>query len=408
MNRTPFAAAALLCLIGIVIVGPLGAQDEESAGPVDDLEAVWYAISEWYVDGSFGGASWDAHQEAYRERVSNAPDDETAYQAIAEMVATLGNDETFLIPPWLVPALAAAAGSQGPVEQEYAGVGIMIAQANEGVLVTGVFREAPAEKAGVLIGDIIAGVDGERFGPEDGTQAVTDRVRGPIGTEVTITFRDPDGAERDITITRGRIDLRPSVEARVARPGIGYIRLPALTLDLVEQASRALPSLLSTSGIALDLRGITGGTPDAMTVLAAWFLGSAQLGSIRTREESIPIPYREDAIAAYRQPVVVITDSRTSGVAEVLAATLREYGRARIVGETTRGGSQIARILELPTGALLHLVVAAYVTPKGVELRSEGVVPDVELELPDLATIRAGQDPFLDRAVEIIRRGGRI
>ena len=404
-----FRLPAWLITLFAIAGGTLAAQEATpvEATPVDDLDAVWDAVSEWYVDPAYGSAPWDALRDDYRSRVQNAEDAESAYRLIAEMLEHLDNEDTFIIPPWLVPQLATSA-SEEP-EQEYAGVGVMISEFMEvGVVVTGTFRDAPAEKAGVLPGDIIIAVDGEPLVEEEGTQGVADRVRGPVGTEVTLTLRDPDGNDRDITITRGHIDLRPSVDAREARPGIGYIRLPMLTVDLVEQASRALPTLLSTTGIALDLRGISSGTPEAMVVLAQWFLGPTQLGTIVTREEEFPIPHLPDAIAAYRRPVVVITDSRTSGVAEVLAEVLREYGRARIVGAKTRGGSQVAQIVPLPSGALLHLVIGRYVTPRGTVLQSEGIVPDVELEPPDLATIRAGEDPYLDRAEEILRRGGRI
>ena len=397
----------LLPWLMTILVAAGGTLAAQQAAPVDDLDAVWEAISEWYVDAEYGGAAWDSLRDEYRPQVRNAPDPEAAYLLIAEMLEHLDDEDTFIIPPWLVPRLAASA-SEAP-EQEYAGVGVMISEYIEiGVIVTGTFRDAPAEKAGVLPGDTIIAVDGEPLVEEEGTQGVAARVRGPIGSTVTLTLRDPDGNDRDVTITRGHIDLRPSVDARVVRPGIGYIRLPMLTVELVEQASRALPSLLSTTGIALDLRGIASGAPEAMVVLAQWFLGPTRLGTIVTRGEEFPIPHRPDAIAAYRRPVVVITDSRTSGVAEVLAEVLREYGRARIVGATTRGGSQVAQIVPLPSGALLHLVIGRYVTPRGTVLRSEGIVPDVEIEPPDLATIRAGEDPYLDRAEEILRRGGRL
>ncbi len=403
MNSIP-AAARPLALVFFLFATALFAQE---AGPVDDFDAVWETVAEYYVDGDFGGVSWESMRDEYRPRVQNAPDAEGAYRVIGEMLGRLENDDTFIIPPAVVPELASAAAA--PREEEYAGVGVMITEFREvGVVVTGTFRESPAEKAGVLAGDTIIAVDGEPLVEEEGTQGVADRVRGPVGTEVTLTLRDPDGEDRDITITRGRIDLRPSVDARVIRPGIGYIRLPAITVDLVQQASRALPSLLSTQGIALDLRGIGSGTPEAMVVLAQWFLGPTPLGTIITREERFPIPHRPDAIAAYRGPVVVITDSRTSGVAEVLAKVLREYNRASVIGATTRGGSQVAQIVPLPSGGLLHLVIARYVTPKGTVLHTEGIEPDVALPPPDLATIRAGDDPYLDRAEEIIRRGGRL
>ncbi len=394
-------------MAAIVVVGH--AQSGDSAGPLEDFDFVWRAISEWYVEPDYGGVAWDQIRDQYRSRVQRAADSDGAYQVIGEMLAELGNSTTFVIPPSVVPALRQQAAQQGPAEQEYAGVGILIGETEgPGVAVLGTFREAPAEKAGVLLGDVLVGVNGYRFTYDDDTQAVTDRVRGPVGTDVTLTLRDPDGVERQVTITRGRIDLRPSVETRVVQRTIGYIRVPSLTMDLIQQVSRALPSLLSTQGIVVDLRGVPGGSPDAMAVLAQWFLGPTPIGAVVTREERHPIPYSPDAIAAYRGHLVVLTDSRTSGVAEVLAAVLRDAGRARLVGAVTRGGSQIASIVEMPSGGLLQIAIANYTTARGTVLRDKGITPDVELDPPDLATLRAGRDPHLDRAIEVIRAGGRI
>ena len=401
-------ATGLVLLIAVVVaVGH--AQSSDSAGPLEDFDFVWRAISEWYVEPDYGGVGWDAIHDDYRLRVQRASDQDGAYNVIGEMLAELGNTTTFVIPPALVPALRQQAEQQGPAEQEYAGVGILIAETDgPGVAVLGTFREAPAEKAGVLLGDVLVGVNGYRFTDDDDTQAVTNRVRGPVGSDVTLTLRDPDGVERQVTITRGRIDLRPSVETRVVQRTIGYIRVPSLSMDLIQQVSRALPSLLSTQGIVLDLRGVPGGSPDAMAVLAQWFLGPTPIGAVVTREERHAIPYSPDAIAAYRGHLVVLTDSRTSGVAEVLAAALRDAGRSRIVGTVTRGGSQIASIVEMPSGGLLQIAIANYTTARGTVLRDKGITPDIELVPPDLATLRAGRDPHLDRAIEVIRSGGRI
>ena len=389
-----------LCLVAVTVVG-------QEYGPVDDFDAVWEAVSESYADPDFDSDSWETLRDDYRSRVRNTEDEERAYELLSEMLGHLDNDELFVIAPTVVPQLLQAA--PGQPEQEYAGVGVMIAEREDGsVVATGTFRDAPAEEAGVLPGDVIVAVDGEPLPAEGATDAAVERIRGPVDSEVTLTLRDPDGEMRDVTITRGRIDLRPSVEAQMERPGIGYIRIPTLSIELVQEASRALPSLMSARGMVLDLRAVSGGMPEAMVILATWFLGSAEVGSIVTREERHPLPQRPDSIAAFRQPLVILTDGRTSGVGEVLAEVLREHRRATILGATTAGGSQIGQFLELPTGGLFHLIIGQYETPRGRLLGSDGIVPDEEIEPPDLAAIRAGEDPYLDRAEEIIRQGGRL
>ncbi len=408
MGGSSAGLRVLLILLSLLLAaGTLAGQDDaHDNGPTADFEAVWDAVRDSYFDSEFDPANWDALRQAYRGRVQDAQDDESAYRIISEMLGELDNDDVFLIPPSDVPELLAGP-AEGP-EEEYAGVGILIAEREDGsVVATGTFRDAPAEQAGVLPGDVIVAVDGEALPEEDATDTAVERIRGPVGTEVTLTLRAPDGEIRDIVITRGRIDLRPSVDARIERPGIGYLRIPMLTVELVQEASRAFPRLLGAEGIVLDLRAVRGGAPEAAVILAQWFLGPAEIATVVTREESFPLPHRPDAIAAYRRHLVIITDDRTSGMGEVLAAVLREYGRATVVGGGTAGASQIGSFLPLPSGGMLHLVVGQYQTPEGRMVGREPVAPDVEVEPPDLQAIRAGDDPYLDRAEQIIREGGR-
>lgn len=388
------------CLVTTAIVG-------QEYGPVDDFDAVWQAVSESYADPDFDTDSWQALRDDYRSRVRNAEDEEEAYELLSEMLDHLDNEELFVIAPSMVPQLLQPA--PGVPEQEYAGIGVMIAEREDGsVVATGTFRDAPAEAAGVLPGDVIVAVDGEPLPAEGATDAAVERIRGPVDSQVTLTLRDPDGELRDVTITRGQIDLRPSVEARMERPGVGYIRIPAFTIEIVQEASRAIPSLMSARGLVLDLRAVSGGAPEAMVIVGRWFLGPAEPGFLVTREERHPLPHLPDAVAAFRQPLVILTDGRTSGVGEVLAEVLREYRRASVIGATTAGRSQVGQFLQLPSGGLFHLVIGRYETPQGRSLGTDGVVPDEEIDPPDLTAIRAGEDPYLDRAEEIIRQGGRL
>jgi carboxyl-terminal processing protease len=376
---------------------------------LQDLDMVWNVVAEAYVDPEFNGADWEALKEEYAQTVKAAEDTPAAYRAVNELLGVLHGDNNFVVPPWLVPSEEDVESQDSGIELEYGGVGILLQELESGdVMVLNVFRATPAEESGVLIGDIIVGVNDWRVEGENPVQAIADRVRGPVGTTVDLVLKDPDGEERRLTVARAHIDLRPSVEDRFVSGSVGYIRIPVLSTELVTQASRALPRLLSSTGLILDLRSVSSGSLEATLQVAQWFLGAAHLGGFVSREGASPLPYRSDAIAAYQRPVVVLTNWYTYGVAEILTFMLREYKRAQIVGNETQGGFELTQFLDLPSGGLVQITVARYASPKGNLLPIEGLEPDVVVEPPDLNTIRSGSEVYIERAVEVLRTSSRV
>ncbi len=375
---------------------------------LQDLDTAYEEIKERFVDPEFGGINLEERRDEYRAYISEAADGETAYKLLGQFVNELQSPNTFIIPPWLSAAVKGAEGTE-PV-LEYAGVGMIIREIQGNmVLVLEVFPDAPADRAGVLIGDVIVSVDGwkvEEAEPEEGSNLVAmvaDRVKGPVGTEVQLTLRDPDGGERELSMPREKIDMRPQIEHRNVSGRIAYLRLPLLSTEWAEEGSKVLPRLLSSTGLILDLRGIQGGSIEGMVRVAQWFLGSADLGGFIARDKRNPISYRQDAIAPYQRPLIVMTDTGTYGVSEILALLITEYRRGKIVGHPTQGGFRVGSFIDLPSGGILHLVVGKYVSPAGNELPDQGLFPHVIVEPPDLATIRSGKDVFLEKAIETIR-----
>ncbi len=376
-----------------------------------DFEKVWETINEKYVDSGFGNVDWESLRGEYRNKVEDAEGPQQAYELIGEMIGKLQNPTTYIEPPWLrTPDDDEADRPESEdVELEYAGVGILLQQMQSGeVWVLQVFKDTPAENGGVLVGDVIAGVNDWEVQGENPVAEIADRVRGPVGTDVTLTLRDPDGEERDVELTRAKIDLRPSVEFRKIEGSIGYLRVPALTQQLVAEASKALPQLLSTRYLILDLRNVASGGIEPMVQLGQWFLGSAGMGGFVSREGGMALPYREEAVAAYQRPMAILVNSMTYGVGEMLAYVLNAYKRGRLVGTKTQGGFHLGQDVELPSGGSLHVTVGLYVGPQNEIMPINGLEPDNTVEIPDLATVRSGRDVYIEAAVEVLRNNPRL
>ncbi len=378
------------------------------ADVVKDFDAAWQTIKDTFVDPKTYGVDWDALKREYRPKVAAAADAQAAYKLLDEMIGKLKSPNTGVIPPWEKPAATQAADALAEPLLQYGGAGILLQPLQSGeIFVLQVFKGTPAEKVGVLVGDVITGVDGWRVTGTDAMDQVAKRVRGVVGTTVRITLKDPAGAERSVDIVRAQIDLRPSVDHRVIQGTIGYIRLPVLSKDLVDEASKALPSLLSTNGLILDLRSVGSGNLDQMVVIAQWFLGAAHMGGFVSRQGAEALPFNQDANAAYVRLLVVLTNSRTYGIGEMLAFILRQYKRAGIVGETSAGAFEVANEDALPSGGVLDVAVARFLTGQGTLLPLTGLTPDVKVDPADLATLRAGRDVVIEKAVDTLRSNPR-
>jgi carboxyl-terminal processing protease len=427
LPRLPVTGIWLAASLILLAPGALSAQQSGQAAPapsgtapaapvitlsvadvVKDFDSAWQTIKDTFVDPKTYGVDWDKLKADYRPKVAAASDAQAAYKLVDEMIGKLKSPNTGVIAPWDKPAAAPAADALAEPLLQYGGAGILLQPLKSGdVFVLQVFKDTPAEKAGVLVGDVITGVDSWRVTGADAMDQVTQRVRGVVGTKVTLTLRDPAGVERNVDILRAQIDLRPSVDSKIIQGTIGYIRLPVLSKDLVDEASKALPSLLSTNGLILDLRSVGSGNLDQMFVVAQWFLGATHMGGFVSRQGAEALPFNQDSNAAYTRPMVVLTNSRTYGIGEMLAFLLRQYKRAGIVGETTAGSFEIADEVNLPSGGLLDVAVARYVTGQGATLPLEGLTPDVKVDPPDLATLRSGKDVVIDKAVDTLRSSPR-
>lgn len=278
----------------------------------------------------------------------------------------------------------------------YEGVGIYVDQRDGQMVVTAPIEGGPAERAGVLAGDIIVEVDGR---PLNGLPLTdqTRAIRGPKGTTVVLGIRRAgvDGLLR-IAVVRDEVHLI-SARGRMLDNGLGVLRITQFTEQTPEEARQALEALLAQrpAGLVLDLRGNAGGLLEPSVQVAGFFLG----GGTVVREVHAGGQERlydaPDAPPLTDLPLQVIVDHGSASASEVLAAALRDRGRAELVGERTYGKNTVQYIHRLSDGSGLRITVAEWRTPSGQLIPATGLEPD----WPVIATSApSGGDPFLDVA----------
>lgn len=247
-------------------------------------------------------------------------------------------------------------------------------------------ERSPASVAGLQLDDLVVAVDGAPTA-EAGRElrnATTweTKLRGASGTRVTVSvlragWRQP----REFVLVRAQVKL-PTVRHRVIEKGLGYLaisRFSEATSADVGAALGKLRQLGALEALVLDLRNDPGGLVDQAILVADHFLDGGTIVSIRGRSGTETQAAHKGGIAT-AVPIIALVDQGTASAAEILAAALRDHGRARLVGEPTYGKGTVQTFYDLEDGAGLKLTTARYYTPKGKSLESKGIVPDVRVD----------------------------
>jgi carboxyl-terminal processing protease len=313
------------------------------------------------------------------------------------MLEALGDDGHT---EYLTPEEQAAA--QDALEGRVLGIGVVLDQRAAAPLVISVIDDSPADRAGLRAGDVIVAVDGAPTGrlPTDVFAAL---VRGDAGSHVAIDVERPGvGTPLAFDIVRGDVAIEPASWAMVPGMDVGVVRIVQFSSGAGERTREAIQAAVDAGarGLVLDLRGNPGGlVGEALEVLAAFMDGG-----VAYQEEgrdgpprSVDVP-RGQVIAA-RIPVIVLVDYATASAAEIVAAALRDNGRATIVGETTFGTGTVVHTFDLSDGSALKVGVLSWSRPHGEPVFGVGIRPDHEVEaLPGAANLRP-------REIERLRPG---
>ncbi len=280
---------------------------------------------------------------------------------------------------------------------EFGGLGIEVTMENGVIKVVSPIDDTPAARAGVLAGDYIIRIDGERVRGLTLGEAV-ERMRGKVGTPITITVLRKGRKEPfDIKIVRDIIRIR-SVKWSIEGDDIGYIRITSFneqTQPGLEKAIAAIEEKLGDrlKGFIIDLRNNPGGLLDQAISVADSFLERGEIVSTRGRVES-DRKYATPGDLAKGRPIVVLINGGSASASEIVAGALQDHKRAVVIGTRSFGKGSVQTVIPLlqERGAI-RLTTARYYTPRGRSIQAKGIQPDhvVEQELPEELKAKADQ-----------------
>ena len=284
----------------------------------------------------------------------------------------------------------------------YVGIGVTVDMVSreEGLLVQSVTGDSPADQAGVVQGDVITAVDG-RSVAGDARSGATDLIAGEAGTRVTLTLLGEDGASRDVVCTRATLHT-PSARGSMLEGNIGYVQLSNFYSGSSDSFKREVDALVDqgAGSLIIDVRGDPGGYVSELKKILDYLLPEGPVFTQKARWwfESV---YKSDADCV-GLPMAVLVNRSSYSAAELLAAQLRETAGAPIVGEVTSGKGYSQVTFPLLNGGGVGLSTATYCTGSGHSLIGEGITPDVELSLPEGASIGGEDDAQLRAAIELL------
>jgi carboxyl-terminal processing protease len=398
-----FVVAALAGSALFVSGYTLGRQNALTAGTPDSLQAefqpFWDAFNK--IDQRYAGGPVDRHlllEGALDGMFKALGDPYSSYMSAEDYAKSLAGVSGQFEGIGADMATKEASGTQGcsPLSSTCR------------IYVVRPIRGSPAERAGLLAGDVFLKVDGASVDGKTIDQVVA-LVRGKRGTQVTLTILRGSDPAFDVRITRDVINAEDVTSSVLAGGQIGYIRISGFGAGAADDFRSQLGDLVNArhlQRIVIDLRGNPGGFVDQARTIASQFIAS---GPIYWEQPAGEPPVEQDAepggIAtdpAIR--VAVLIDANTASASEILAGALQDTGRAQLVGTKSFGKGTVQEWDTLGANAGgFRLTIAKWLTPKQRWIHHVGLTPDVPITAP--ANAPAGSDAVLERAISLLGAG---
>ncbi|MDY4231566.1 MAG: S41 family peptidase [Candidatus Faecousia sp.] len=266
-------------------------------------------------------------------------------------------------------------------ENAYVGIGVTVESSDDltdGVQITKVTPNSPAEEVGIEADDRIYAVEGETV-ESLGLDETKNRIRGEEGTEVTLTILRGE-KKFDVTVKRASVEVEV-VKYSMLDGSIGYIKINNFEANSADRTIEAIDALRGQGAKALvfDLRFNPGGRKDELVRVLDDLLPEGPLFRSVDYKGNESVDYSDaDCVEL---PMAVLVNGDSYSAAEFFAAALQEYDWATVVGTKTCGKANYQQTFRLSDGSAVAVSTGHYQTPHGVTLANVGVTPDEIVEV---------------------------
>lgn len=338
---------------------------------------------------------WSIMEEKYPfEEPENK---EKVYSAIEGLVESYDDSYSSFLPP------AESEFFAETVSGTFAGIGAEIAIREGYLSIVAPLKDSPAQKYGLLAGDIITHVDGLDITGDTLDEAIS-KIRGESGTEVILTiYRKGELEPIDINVIRDTV-IVPVIETDIIED-VFILHIYNFNENAEEEFKRGIEEFKDSGKkkIIIDVRNNPGGFLTAAIDISSYFLDQ---GIVVLREElgegNDELVHRSsgyELLEGINPEVIVLQNGGSASASEIIAGALRDNGIAKVVGEQSYGKGSVQQLIDLPQGTALKVTVAKWLTPNGNQISEVGVEPDMEIK-QDYST---PEDIQLQEAIKLFK-----
>ena len=263
---------------------------------------------------------------------------------------------------------------------EFGGLGIEVGRRDGYILVISPIDDSPADRAGIMAGDLIIQIDNKPLREMLPNEAAR-MMRGVPGTEVTVTVAREGVEPFELTVVREIIAIG-SVRSRILEPGYAYLRISQFRANTGKEFEEELEKLLDENeelkGMVLDLRNNPGGVLQASVGVVDSFISEGLIVYTKGRIEDRNMEFSATAKnVAGDIPLVVLINNGSASASEIVAGALQDHGRGIIMGTRSFGKGSVQTVLPLDDNRAIKLTTSLYYTPSGRSIQAQGIEPDI-------------------------------
>lgn len=281
------------------------------------------------------------------------------------------------------------------------GIGLIVVQHPEtkNIYVKNVYDNAPANKAGLRVGDQIAAVD-SKLVSELGYAEAVNSISREIGKTVDLTVIRGDKT-LNITVTYSEF-VSQTVFYRLLENGLGYVEITSFNGETPSQFKSAVNDLVEKGATALifDVRGNGGGTVDSVTEMVDFLCPEGTVMTAKYGDGTVETVATSDA-SEIDLPMVVLTDEATASAAELFTASIKEFGKGVSVGAKTYGKGVMQGTYYLSDGSSVVITIAEFFVHNDVSFNEKGIEPEVSVTLTEEQRIYRYISPLTEDPVLI-------
>ena len=276
-------------------------------------------------------------------------------------------------------------------EGTFGGLGIYITKPLEStpakpayVEISSPMEDTPASRAGLQSGDFIIAINGEPT-PDMTSDDVLERLRGPVGTSVTITILRGKNIKFDINLTRALIEVPTIKYSMIEGTSTGYVRIIQFTPETAKRLQDALDSFEKSNynSLIIDVRDNPGGLMVSAVEVADKFIDEGTIVDVKSRllfENQKFSAKKENTTVKKGIPIVMLINNGAASASEILAGALKDSHLAYLVGEKTYGKGSVQQVVPLSNTEGIKITMARYYSPSDTNIDKIGIPADLEVK----------------------------